>query len=100
MISLEQNIARLQGASVLVLTHTPDSPWALAGATDLLMNSAVIPPKATLKDELKADIDAAREHSGDCSCLRGGGIQLFAPGGGPARKTGHHARPCFRYDRR
>jgi HEAT repeat protein len=64
MISLEQHIARLQGASVLVLTHTPESPWALASATDLLMNSDVIPPKATLKDELKADIDAAREHSG------------------------------------
>ncbi len=64
MIGLQQHIARLQGASILVLTHTPDSPWALAGATDLLMNSDVIPPKATLKDELKADIDAAREHSG------------------------------------
>jgi hypothetical protein len=64
MVDLEQNIARLQGASMLVLTHTPESPWALASATDLLMNSALIPPKATLKDELKADIDAAREHSG------------------------------------
>jgi len=64
MITLEQQIARLQGASMLVLTHTPESPWALASATDLLMNSALIPPKATLKDELKADIDAARAHSG------------------------------------
>jgi hypothetical protein len=64
MINLEQNIARLQGASVLVLTHTAESPWALSGSTDLLMNSDVIPPKATLKDELKADIESAREHSG------------------------------------
>lgn len=64
MINVEQNIARLQGASMLVLTHTPLSPWAVASATDLLMNAATIPPKASLKDELKADIDAAREHSG------------------------------------
>ncbi len=64
MVDLEQNIARLQGSSMLVLTHTPDSPYALASATDLLMNAAVMPPKAVLKDELKADIDAAREHSG------------------------------------
>jgi len=64
MISLEQNIARLQGASVLVLTHTGESPWALASATDLLMNTAIIPPKDTLKDELKTAIDAARQRSG------------------------------------
>jgi hypothetical protein len=64
MINLEQNIARLQGASMLVLTHTPLSPWAIAAATDLLMNSATFPPKATLQDELKNDIDAARAHSG------------------------------------
>ncbi|MGD0542118.1 MAG: hypothetical protein ABSB33_11415, partial [Tepidisphaeraceae bacterium] len=64
MVDLEQNIARLQGASMLVLTHTPDSPYALASATDLLMNAAVMPAKAVLKDELKSDIDAARQHSG------------------------------------
>jgi hypothetical protein len=64
MIDLEQNIARLQGASMLVLTHTPESPYAIASATDLLMNAAVMPQKNVLKDELKADIDAARQHSG------------------------------------
>lgn len=64
MIDLEQNIARLQGASMLVLTHTVDSPYAVASATDLLMNAAVMPAKASLKDELKIDIDAARQHSG------------------------------------
>lgn len=64
MIDLEQNIARLQGASMLVLTHTAISPYAVASATDLLMNTAVTPSKAALKDELKADIDAARQHSG------------------------------------
>jgi hypothetical protein len=64
MIDLEQHIERLQGASMLVLTHTVQSPYAVASATDLLMNSAVMPAKETLKDELKADIDAARVHSG------------------------------------
>jgi hypothetical protein len=64
MINLEQNIARLQGASVLVLTHTPESPWALSSATDLLMNTLVTPPKDTLKDELRNAIDAARQRSG------------------------------------
>ncbi len=64
MVDLEQNIARLQGASMLVLTHTPESPYAIASATDLLMNAAVMPAKAVLKDELKADIEAARQHSG------------------------------------
>ncbi len=64
MINLENNIARLQGASMLVLTHTIDSPYAVASATDLLMNAAVMPAKASLKDELKIDIDAARQHSG------------------------------------
>jgi hypothetical protein len=64
MVELEQTIARLQGASVLVLTHAINSPYAQASATNLLMNAALMPQKATLKDELKADIDAAREHSG------------------------------------
>ncbi|MGD0463984.1 MAG: hypothetical protein ABSB74_15990 [Tepidisphaeraceae bacterium] len=64
MVDLEQNIARLQGASMLVLTHTLESPYAVASATDLLMNAAVMPAKAVLKNELKADIDAARQHSG------------------------------------
>jgi len=64
MIDLEQQIARLQGASMLVLTHTAQSPYAVASATDLLMNAAVMPAKEALKDELKADIDAARQHSG------------------------------------
>jgi hypothetical protein len=64
MIDLEQHIARLQGASMLVLTHTVESPYAVASATDLLMNAAVMPAKETLKDELKTDIDAARVHSG------------------------------------
>jgi hypothetical protein len=64
MVDLEQNIARLQGASMLVLTHTPESPYAVASATDLLMNAALMPAKNVLKDELKADIDAARQHSG------------------------------------
>jgi hypothetical protein len=64
MVDLEQNIARLQGASMLVLTHTPESPYAVASATDLLMNAAVMPLKNVLKDELKADIEAARQHSG------------------------------------
>jgi hypothetical protein len=64
MIDLEQRIARLQGASILVLTHTIDNPYALASATDLLMNSAQMPTKETLKDELKTDIENARQHSG------------------------------------
>ncbi|HEX4055729.1 MAG TPA: hypothetical protein VHX86_15805 [Tepidisphaeraceae bacterium] len=64
MIDLEQNIARLQGASMLVLTHIVDSPYAVASATDLLMNAAVMPAKASLKDEIKIDIDSARQHSG------------------------------------
>ncbi|MGD0140337.1 MAG: hypothetical protein ABSD28_15805 [Tepidisphaeraceae bacterium] len=64
MIDLEQQIARLQGASMLVLTHTAQSPYAVASATDLLMNAAVMPAKEALKDELKTDIDAARQHSG------------------------------------
>jgi hypothetical protein len=64
MIELEQRIARLQGASMLVLTHTINNPYALASATDLLMNSAQMPPKETAKDELKTAIEAAREHSG------------------------------------
>ena len=64
MVDLEQNIARLQGASMLVLTHTLESPYAVASATDLLMNASVMPAKAVLKDELKADIEAARQHSG------------------------------------
>jgi hypothetical protein len=64
MVDLEQHIARLQGASMLVLTHTIDSPYAVASATDLLMNAALTPAKNGLKDELKADIDAARAHSG------------------------------------
>jgi hypothetical protein len=41
-----------------------ESPYAVASATDLLMNTAVIPAKEALKDELKGDIDAARLHSG------------------------------------
>jgi hypothetical protein len=64
MIDLERRIARLQGASMLVLTHTINNPYALASATDLLMNSAQMPPKETAKDELKAAIEAARQHSG------------------------------------
>jgi HEAT repeat protein len=64
MIDLEQNIARLQGASMLVLTHTVNSPYAVATATDELMNADVIPPKAQLKDVLNADIETARQHSG------------------------------------
>ena len=64
MIDLEQRIARLQGALILVLTHTIDNPYALASATDLLMNSAQMPTKETLKDELKTDIENARQHSG------------------------------------
>jgi hypothetical protein len=64
MIDLEQHIARLQGASMLVLTHTVESPYAVASATDLLMNAAVMPAKEALKDALKTDIDAARVHSG------------------------------------
>jgi hypothetical protein len=64
MIDLEQQIARLQGASMLVLTHTVQSSYAVASATDLLMNAAVMPAKEALKDELKTDIEAARQHSG------------------------------------
>jgi hypothetical protein len=64
MVDLEQNIARLQGASMLVLTHNLESPYAVASATDLLMNAAVMPNKPALKIELKADIEAARQHSG------------------------------------
>jgi hypothetical protein len=64
MIDLEQHIARLQGASMLVLTHTVQSPYAVASATDLLMNAAVMPAKEALKDDLKTDMDAARQHSG------------------------------------
>ena len=100
MINLEQNIARLQGASILVLTHTPDSPWALAGATDLLMNSAVIPPKATLKDELKADIDAAREHSGTAVMSEEEASSYSLQAAALLEKLAITRRPCFRYDRR
>jgi hypothetical protein len=101
MISLEQNIARLQGASMLVLTHTPESPWAVASATDLLMNSALIPPKATLKDELKADIDAAREHSGKRpSCPKKKRPQLRLGGRFVAGKARDHSRTRVRYVRR
>ena len=64
MIDLEQTISHLQGVSMLVLTHNVESPYAVASATDLLMNAAVMPAKASLKDELGADIDAARQHSG------------------------------------
>jgi hypothetical protein len=64
MIDLEQHIARLQGASMLVLTHTVQSPYAVASATDLLMNAAIMPAKESLKDDLKTEIDAARQHSG------------------------------------
>jgi hypothetical protein len=64
MIDLETNIARLQGASVLVLTRTVESPYAVSAATDLLMNADVMPPKEQLKDELKTDIESARQHSG------------------------------------
>lgn len=64
MIDLEQQIGRLQGSSMLVLTHTPQSAYAVQSATDPLMNTAVMPPKASLKENLAADIESAREHSG------------------------------------
>lgn len=64
MIELEQQIGRLQGSSMLVLTHTPESPYAVQSATDPLMNSAIMPAKAALKENLAAEIETAREHSG------------------------------------
>jgi HEAT repeat protein len=55
---------RLQGASVLVLTHTASNPFAVRAATDPLMNSVVMPPKDQLAATLKAEIDKARDHAG------------------------------------
>jgi hypothetical protein len=64
MVDLERSIAHLQGTSMLVLTHTADSQYTVMSATDSLMNGAIMPNKATMADDLKADIEAARQHSG------------------------------------
>jgi hypothetical protein len=64
MVDLERTIAHLQGSPMLVLTRTPDSEYTVMSATDSLMNAAVMPNKASMADDLKADIETARQHSG------------------------------------
>jgi len=67
MVDLEQTIAHLQGASMLVLTHAAGGPYADRSATDPLMNAAMFPPKASLSVVLKDEIEKARQHAGAMS---------------------------------
>lgn len=67
MIDLEQTIAHLQGAAMLVLTHGAGGPYADRSATDPLMNAAMFPPKASLSAVLKDEIEKARQHAGAMS---------------------------------
>jgi hypothetical protein len=67
MVDLEQTIAHLQGASILVLTHAAGGPFAERSATDPLMNVAVMPPKISLGPVLKDEIEKARRHAGAMS---------------------------------
>jgi len=67
MVELEQTIAHLQGAAMLVLTHAAGGPYADRSATDPLMNAAIMPDKASLGPVLKGEIEKARRHAGSMS---------------------------------
>lgn len=56
--------ARLQGASILVLTHSANNPYVVAATQNALLNTAAWPGKEQLADTLKAEIDKARVHGG------------------------------------
>ena len=62
--NLEGSIAHLQGASMIVITKGPDSPYFVQAATDPLMNALEMPPKSQLSDTIKTAIDEAARHAG------------------------------------
>jgi len=64
VISSAAQSARLQGASILVLTHNQNNPYVVGATQNPLLNTAVMPGKDQLADTLKIEIDKARVHGG------------------------------------